>query len=161
MSVELPFQLKYELSRRQRLFPHLMFWVRKFYGVMIFLFGLVVSVVIFWWFFSILILVFWITRDIWIEIADVVFHRVKRMDIIVEENRFGILVGVKRKWLFLYGIISMDQYIPGIWTIHHCSGRWVQIPESVITAEQVHYIKDVAAQGSPEGIQTDFDPFDD
>lgn len=153
MAAEIPFHLQYELSRRQRLVPHLRIWVPglPLVAASVLMFALCVFAK--WWLFPLLLLVLWFCKGFWIGLIDVVAHPVRKMDVIVEENGLGFLVGGQRWWIFLDGVVGIDRFCRDTWTIRHHNGHVINIPVSAISEEQLQHIRDAAKKGhTPEGI---------
>jgi hypothetical protein len=154
MQIEIPFHLMYELTRRQRFLPHLKVWMPYLPSALALVVGSLLLVRVRWWLFPFTLFAFWMTCGLWVGFVEIAFRSVKPMDIVVEENGLGFLAGGERCFLFLDGIRFMKQLIPGVWTIYHHNGHVVHIPNSAITADQVSYIKEIAAKGkTPEGVQ--------
>ncbi len=150
-----PYQLKYELTRKQRLLAHWKVW-RPFLPMLVILMGGALLVARFrWWLFPAPLLVLFQSRGFWRGLVDVVICRVRVVDAVIEENGLGVLLGSGERWhVFLDGVLSVRQLVPGLWTIQHRCGWVLHIPVSAITDEQVQHIKDAAARGrTAEGIQ--------
>lgn len=149
-----PFELRYSLSRRERLVPHLKLWGPLSVLVPAVLALLVASAFVTWW--AGLWAVVWslLFRNFFRGLADVAFRRSAVMDLRVEENGLGLLAGGERWWLFLDGLTGIDQLTAGVWTLQHWNGSVVHIPAAVIGDEQLAYLRAAMAQGrTPEGVQ--------
>lgn len=106
-----------------------------------------------WWALALLASLF-LFRGFFIGILDVVVHRERDMDIIIEDKGLGFLAGGERWWIFLDGIINIGKYHRDVWTIQHHNGVVVNILASEITDDQLAHLKSAAAHGrTPEGIQ--------
>jgi len=111
---ELPFELRYQLSRRQRLVPHLRLWgawavVLPLAVVETFLHGR-------WWSVLLGLVLVWFFRNLFRGLLDVCLRRTVTMDVRVEENALGVLLGGQRWWLFLDGLTRIDKMTAGVWT---------------------------------------------
>ena len=160
---QIPFQLNYSLSRAQRFIP----LVRRegvvgsAFVVMMFLLFVVECVLslILGVFEGVALLgalalgTYWLHRQIFVPLADVVFVPLRKMDVTVEENAAGVLIGKERWYLFLDGIKAIRKYRNDIWTVEHF-GTVLQIAASAITEEQLEYLRAAMERGrTPEGIQ--------
>lgn len=162
--VTFPCQLRYTLSRGQRLIPHLRIW-----GIGLTL--LVVGLVSFFLImtvvsicsldllsalgFGVLALVFGILFGRLLGgLIDVVFVPTSRMDVTLEENALGILLGKERWYLFLDGVTRIDRFHRAVWTLQHFNGYVLHIAASAISEEQLDHIRQRMEFGrTPQGIQ--------
>lgn len=134
--------------------PHLRIWLPYLPGVVGAVVVGVFLVVGRWWLFPVLLLSFWLFRGFWTGLLDVAIHSVKQMDIIIDEDGLGFLMGGERFWLFLDGMIRIDRICSDTWTFCHHNGHVIHVPVSVITEEQVDSIRQAAAKGkTPEGVR--------
>jgi hypothetical protein len=69
------------------------------------------------------------------------------MDVQVEENGVGLLIGKDRWWLFKDGFLSIKQLTNGVWTLEHWNGNVIHIPAAAITEAQLSYFR-AAIEGS-------------
>lgn len=151
---EVPFELRYQLSRRQRLVPHLKLWGPLSVLIPLVLIALVVSFLRIWWAGLLALAWMWIFRNFFRGLADVLFRKTAVMDLRFEENGLGYLAGGERWWLFLDGLTSIDQLIAGVWTLQHWNGSVVHIPTDAITDAQLAYLRAAMARGkTPERVQ--------
>lgn len=162
--LQIPFHLWYTLSRPQRLVPHLRIWgtpLTLFVVVMVLFFcvqtvvsacslsGAGVAV-----FGSLALFVFVLYRGLFVGLLDVLLVPVRCMDVIVEENATGILVGTERWYLFLDGITDLRKFRDDTWTIQHFNGCVLHIAASAIREEQIAYIRTGMERGrTPQGIR--------
>jgi hypothetical protein len=164
MPPQIPFQLRYSLSRAQRLVPHLHIWGRFYtpFAVLMLLFFLVQTVV------SVCMLsasgvvlfggltlgCFALLRGLYVGLLDVLLVPVREMDVIIEENAAGILAGGERWYLFLDGILDIRRFRDDTWTVQHYNGTVLHIAADAITEEQVDYLKAAMERGrTPEGVR--------
>ncbi|HXG11597.1 MAG TPA: hypothetical protein VNK04_17715 [Gemmataceae bacterium] len=149
-----PFELRYSLSRWQRLAPHLRLWGPLSVLVPCVMAVLVASALVTWW--AGLGAVVWalLFRNFFCGLADVALRRSAPMDLRIEENGLGFLANGERWWLFLDGLTGIDQLAAGVWTLQHWNGSVVHIPAAVISDEQLAHLRTAMARGrTPEGVQ--------
>jgi hypothetical protein len=152
--VQFPFHLRYQLTRRQRLLPHLKIWAPALPIMAFTAAGLLVVLLRWWWLAPLGLAWLWLFRNFFVGLADVLLRPTAPMDLIVVENGLGFLAGGERWWLFLDGVLSVGQLTAGVWTLQHFNGSVIHISADVITIEQVDYLKAAAARGrEPEQIR--------
>src|ERR1700677_1018238 len=96
----LPFELRYNLTRRQRLIPHLRIWGRHAPLIIVCVAGAAAGVVyLSWWCLALLFCLLFIFRGFFIGFLNVVVVRRQFMDLVIEQNGLGFLVG-KERWYF-------------------------------------------------------------
>src|SRR5437588_7740880 len=105
---EVPFELRYQLSRRQRLVLHLRIWgvVYTPFVVVVFTFFCVQTIVnacsLTWAgvavFGGLALGVFILLRGLFVGLLDVLLVPVRSVDLRIEENGLGFLVGGERWW---------------------------------------------------------------
>jgi hypothetical protein len=160
---QIPFHLRYTLSRSQRLVTT----VRTYWGVLWTLFVLVlfsffcVETVVsagslsgmgLAVFGGLALFVLLVYRGLFIGLIDVLLVPVRRMDIMVEENAAGILIGTERWYLFLDGITDLRKY-RDTWTIEHWNGIVLHVPADAISEDQIGHLKSAMQRGrTPEGF---------
>jgi hypothetical protein len=151
---EVPFSLCYDLTRRQRLIPHLRTWQP---AIPLILFGVVGSallVALRWWCVPLLLFWVWFFRGFFVGLANVLLRPVVHMDLRVEENVLEFPAGGERWCLFLDGLMSIQQLTPGVWTLQHWNGTVINIPAAAITDDQLAHLRAAMERGrSPEGIR--------
>lgn len=161
---QVPFHLQYTLNRRQRLVPHVRIW-----GVLLtllvpslFLFFCTMAVVkacsLDWLnlvgFGALALGLFALFRSLLIGLGDVLLIRSRRMDVIIEENAAGVLLGKERWYLFLDGINRIDRLHPDVRTLQHFNGCILHIAAAAISEEQLDHIRQAMERGqTPAGIQ--------
>jgi hypothetical protein len=161
---EVPFELRYQLSRWQRLLPHLRIWGVAYtpFVVGVFLFFCVQTIVSVCWlswpgvavFGGLALGMFLLLRGLFVGLLDVLLVPVRRMDVRVEENGLGFLIGKERWWLFLDGLTSIEQHNAGVWILQHWNGWVVLIPVDAITDTQLAHLRTAMERGrTPEGVQ--------
>jgi hypothetical protein len=149
--LELPFQLKYDLHRRERIVPHLVHWLRLFPGVAILLGTSIWLMTKSFWFLPLLLLGLYSAKNCLKGIIDVLIHPVWHMDIVVDESRLGILDGGQRFYLHMSEIEDIKNTYNIAWTIAYLDGTVINIPVNCISDEQIAYLKACSARGSRNG----------
>jgi hypothetical protein len=161
---EVPFELEYELSRRQRLAL-----LRHDWGVVFAPFAVavltffcvqtVVSAASVGWpglavFGGLALGMFGLHHGLFIGLLDVLLVPARRINVRVEQNGLGLLIGGERWWLFLDGLTRIEQDIPGVWTLRHWNGWVVYVPADAITDAQLAYLRSEMERGrTPEGVR--------
>jgi hypothetical protein len=162
--IQIPFLLQYSLNRRQRLVPHLKIWGTLYvpFIVCLFLFFVVQAFVTpftqgIWAgvFFGALALgLFLLLRGLFVGVLDVLFVPLRQMDVVVEENAAGILIGTERWYLFLDGITDIRKFRDDTWTVQHWNGCVLHIAATAISDEQLDHLRAAMERGrTPEGIR--------
>src|SRR5262245_12068333 len=115
-----PFHVRYTLSRGQRLTPHLRIYgvVSTLFNVTVFVFFCAQSVASTWTFSAegmavfgaLAIFVFVLHRRLVVGLLDVLIVPMRRMDVVVEADAAGILIGAERWYLFLDGITDLRKF---------------------------------------------------
>ena len=154
---DVPFRLQYTLSCWQRLVPHCRLCGTGFaaLAVVVFLFLFVAAIVAAWSFklqqlaaFAVsALLVLVLCRKVFAGLVDVLLVPVRRMDVIVEENAAGILVGDERWYLFLDGITDLRKLSDDIWTVQFFNGWVLHIPVSAIQDDQIAHLRSAMERG--------------
>jgi hypothetical protein len=141
-TLPLPFTLQYELTRRQRLIPHLKLWRSLAPSMIVGLVGPLVGAVYWSWWLLVLLLVFLLlVRGFFVGLLDVLLVARKPMDLLVERRGLGFLAGEKRWFLMLDGLTGFDELTPGLWTLQHWNGAVIHIPGSLLDEEQVAFFR--------------------
>jgi hypothetical protein len=143
---ELPFHLKYELNRRQRLIPHLKIWQMQGWFVTLILAAAPYILFIHWWLIIIPLGIVWFFKGYFVGLIDVLLCPMRKMDVIIDENNIGYLAGDVRRWIDMARILSVDMLYKEVWTLCHYSGIVIHIPVSVISEKQIRYIKKACGQ---------------
>jgi hypothetical protein len=159
-----PFHLRYSLSRAQRFVPHLRIWGMPLTLLVVGLFGFFcVMAVMSAWLFNVMgligfgvlaVFLFVLFRGLLVGLLDVLLVPVRNMDVIIEENAAGILLGGERWYLFLDGITRIDRFRDDTWTIQHCNGSVLHIAAAELSPEQLAYIRAAMERSrTPEGVR--------
>ena len=140
-----PFQLQYELNRRQRLIPHLVIW-GQYLPAYIIVAGCLIFASVHWspWLLLGLIAVLRLTKGFFIGLSNIITQPKHEMDILVEENGLGYLAGGERWWVPLDGVLKVGKIHPDVWTVFHYNGTVINIPVGVITDEQIKHLQSKA-----------------
>jgi hypothetical protein len=161
---QIPFQLRYSLSRSQRLVPHLRIFgvAHALFVVVLFTFFAVQGVVSVGArsflgiavFGGLALAMYLLHLGLFVGLLDVLLVRVRSMDVIIADNAAGIMVDSERWYLFLDGIKDMRKYRRDTWTIQHCNGTVLHIAASALSEEQIEYIRNAMERGrTPQGVQ--------
>jgi hypothetical protein len=162
---QIPFHLRYTLSRSQRLVTTLrIHWGLPWtlFILCLFSFFCIRTIVSAWSlsgiglavFGGLALFVFLSHRGLFVGLIDVLLVPVRRMDVIVEENAAGILFGTERWYLFLDGITGLRRFSDNTWTIQHYNGTTFLVDASAISEDQIDYLKAAMERGrTPEGFK--------
>jgi hypothetical protein len=138
----LPFELRYDLTRRQRLIPHLRIWRPFALMIIVSVAGSAWAVVYRgWWYLALLLPLLFIFRGFFIGFLNVLLVGRQHMDIVVEQNGLGFLAGKERWYIALDGLTSFDELAEGVWTVQHWNGSVVHIPAELLSMEQVEFFR--------------------
>lgn len=161
---EVPFHLRYTLTRTQRLVPHLRIWGPIWSACMVILLAFVLYSVIasavlrdakgVFAFTAAALGLFVLFRGLFVGLLDVLLVPARKVDVIIEENTADILIGGERWCLFLDGITRIGKYRRDVWTIQHHNGSVLHVPTSAIAEAQIAHLTAAMERGrTPEGIQ--------
>ncbi len=145
-----PFRLQYALGRRDRLAvefpPHL----PALGAALGFVLGIgYLAAVVSSWFLLFLILPTLLTRGLVLFLADLALVPARSVDVLVEADRLGLLVGSDRVWLYLDGVIQVCRSNDGrTWTLLHLNGSVLTIPGAAIRPEQLDFLKGFALRAA-------------
>ncbi len=138
----LPFELRYYLTRRQRLIPHLSIWARHAPLVIVCIAGAAAGVVyLSWWCLALLLSLLFIFRGLFIGFFNVVCVRRQATDLAIEQNVLGFLVRTERWYFALDCLTRFDKLAKGVWTMQHGNDSVVNIPAELLNAEQVEFFR--------------------
>lgn len=143
--------IRYVLSRRQRLLPHLCVWGPFFtcciVGIEAILgWKLALSAAQLEWsrmlFLGLLFSSFYVLfRGIMLGLRDVVFCRAREMNLVWEEDVIGVLMGSERLDLGLKSINKVSRYITDVWTIEFGNGAVLNIAASALSEAQIERLQ--------------------
>jgi hypothetical protein len=87
-------------------------------------------------------------------LVNVLICKDRWVDIELQADAAGILLGKERWYLFLDGITSIRQSPRDLWTIRHHNGFVLWIPVTAITGEQIEHLRAAMVRGhTPEGVR--------
>ncbi|QQL44080.1 hypothetical protein [Sulfuriroseicoccus oceanibius] len=137
-------ELQYDLTRRQRLIPHLRAWGVAQLFVIVGLVGAVAAAFEGSWVFAVLIglLVLCFGRGYIIGLLNVIFVGSQHMDIRIEDNGLGYMAGKERWYIFLDGLTAVRDLERSVWTIQHWNGTVVNIPKSELSEDTLAFLRD-------------------
>ncbi len=136
-----PFQLRYSLSRRQRLASELLPWVPAVTGSLGFGIGVaVLAVDVSRGFLLLLVIPALIYRGLFALVLDLVVHPGQVVEVVVDETQLEMRAGRQRLILPLEGIIQVFRSGRS-WTVLHFNGSALSIPAAAIQEAQVDYLK--------------------
>lgn len=144
-----PFRLQYELTRRQRLAVELTPWLPCLAACLGFTVGVTyLSLVASRWFLPLLALPPIAYRGFFAFLFDIVVRPAKPIDVLVEEDRLGVIVEGERRWLSLAGVIQVYRSEQDAWTLLHFNGSILTIPGPAITPDQLDFLKGFALRAA-------------
>jgi hypothetical protein len=141
-----PFRLQYALGRRHRLAveftPHLPACAAALgFTTGVLYLALVVSP----WFLALLAWPAFACRKVVAFLVDLLAVPARPVDVLVEADRLGVLVGHERVWLYLDGVIQVFSADTGrTWTLLHLNGSVLTIPADAIRPDQLDFLKGFA-----------------
>lgn len=138
---QLPLELRYALTRRQRLVPHLKIWRHHALLAIVCIVGAAAAVQRSWGFVLLLLFFLFIFRGFFLGLLNVLLVRKQAMDIVVEQNGVGFLAGGERWYFCLDGLTGFGQLASGVWTVQHWNGSVVNIPADLLDEEQVEFFR--------------------
>jgi hypothetical protein len=148
---DVPFRLRYGLTRRHRLAVELTPWLPALAATLGFGFGVVyLGRVVSPAFFALLPLPVVLLPGLVRFAHDLLAHPLRPVDVLVEHDRLGVLVGGERRWLALDGVIQLYRSGPDAWTLLHLNGSVLLIPADAITRGQVEFLQGFALRAARE-----------
>lgn len=146
---DVPFRLSYGLTRRHRLAVELAPWLPALaasagFGLGVVFLGRTVSPL----FFPLLLLPVVLAPGLIRFLYDLLARPLRPVDVLVEHDRLGVLVGGGRRWLRLDGVIQVYKSGPGAYTLLHLNGSVLTIPADAITREQVLFLQGFALRAA-------------
>lgn len=147
-----PFHLHFSLTRRQRLVVELYPWLPAIAGTTGFLIGTLYLVLfVSAWFLLLVLLPVVAYRGLFAFALDIAFRARQPVDIVIEEERLGVLIDGNRRWLNLDGIFQVFRSETGsTWTVLHLDGTVLTIPADAIAIDQLDYLKSFALRAARE-----------
>lgn len=140
---ELPITLEYDLSRRQRLIPHLRSWgPYQAVGILVFAAVTAAASRLSLWALFAWILFMFALRGYFIGLFNVLFIASQRMDVRIEANGLGYLFGKERYYVCLDGLTAVRDLERSVWTIQHWNGTVINVPKELLAAETLAFLRD-------------------
>ncbi len=141
-----PFRLRYALGRRDRFAVEFTPHMPAAAAALGFTSGIVyLAAVVSPWFAVLLAWPAYMTRNVLSFLAELLVVSARPVDVLVEADRMGLLVGTERVWLYLDGLIQVYRTDGGrTWTVLHFNGSVLLVPAGAITAEQVLFLQGFA-----------------
>jgi hypothetical protein len=147
----------YSLTRRQRLIPHLKIWGPLYVPFALMLLGFFAirtafAVLSLEWmailtFGGLFVFFVFFLRGMIVGLLDALFVPTREMDITIENNGLGVMLGETRWYLFLDGITRLTEYVDGLWTVEHYNGLVLHIPRHMISDDQLTHIRERMTHG--------------
>ncbi|MBX9584298.1 MAG: hypothetical protein K2X87_28700 [Gemmataceae bacterium] len=146
-----PFHLRYSLTRGQRSAVELAPWLPCLAAALGFAAGAAfLARVVSPWFLLLLPLPAALFPGFVGFLYDLAAHPLRPVDVVVEAERLGVLVGGGRVWLPLAGVIQVYRSNHDTWTLLHLNGSVLTIPAGAITREQVEFLQGFALRAARE-----------
>jgi hypothetical protein len=146
-----PVHLIYDLSRRQRLVAHLGMWLGNWPGFLLMLAApavvVALAVVKSPWFLLMLML-----PPLWNNVprflgglASGLLVGSQRMDVVIEPQRIGNLVGAERQWSALEEVTRVERFAD-MWVIQSADSV-IDVPVSVVDPEYMAHVRAMSKEG--------------
>ena len=153
-------ELQYDLTRKQRLIPHLRIWgVTQLFVILgVFAVATATAQRSWWTAIVVVLLILWFGRGYIIGLFNVGFVRLQHMDIRIEDNGLGYMAGKERWYIFLDGLTAVRDLERSVWTVQHWNGTIVNIPKKILSDEALEFLRDWVCRAndirSKYGIQS-------
>jgi len=145
-------ELRYDLTRRQRLIPHIR--ACRLTQLLVILGAVGVGLAAArgpWWIFLITALfVLWFSRCYAVGFWNVLFVKSQHMDIVIEDKGLGYMVGKERWYIFLDGLTAVRDLEKTVWTIQHWNGTLVNIPKTMLSEDALEFLCDWVRRANDE-----------
>ena len=146
---DLPFRLRYGLSRRQRSAVEFAGWLPCLAAVLGLWAGAAfLALTVSPWFLLLLAPPVLIFPGLVLFLYDLLAHPLRPVDVLVEHDRLGVLDGGERRWLYLDGVVQVYRSDRDAWTLLHLNGSVLTIPADAITREQVEFLQGFALRAA-------------
>lgn len=145
-----PFHLRYELSRAQRLGPHLLPWAPCLgtslgFTLGVLFLGKVVSV----WFLPLLVFPAVYCRRFFALALGILVHPVEPVDLFADETHLDLRAGGVSVRFALAGIVQVYKSEGNTWTVLNRDNTAITIPAAAISEEQLRYLKSFVRRAVP------------
>lgn len=138
----LPAHLRYQLTRRQRLIPHLGLWGPLGPAfVVCFAVSLFATFAESRWFLVAVLIWAWCGYGYVAGLVGILRYRVCDVDLIIEPLGIGYLAAGQRWYVHMDGVLSIRQLLDGVWTIAHFNGTVFNVPADSMPDECVSHIR--------------------
>lgn len=137
-------ELQYNLTRRQRLIPHIRAWGLSQLLVILGVIGVGFAVDRGSWWIALFaaLFVLWFGRGYLAGLWNVLFVKLQHMDIVIEDKGLGYMVGKERWYIFLDGLTAVRDLERTVWTIQHWNGTVVNIPKTMLSEDALNFLRD-------------------
>lgn len=145
-------ELQYDLTRKQRLIPHIRAWgVTQLFVI----FGMIgIGAAMAWgaWWTALIVALFvlWVGRGYIVGLLNVIFVKAQHMDIRIEDNGLGYMAGKERWYIFLDGLTAVRDLEKTVWTVQHWNGTVVNIPKTMLSEEVLKFLRDWVRRANAE-----------
>ena len=145
-------ELQYDLTRRQRLIPHIRAWGLSQLLVILGAIGVGFAVDRGPWWIALIaaLFVLWFGRGYVAGLWNVIFVKLQHMDIVIEDKGLGYLVGKERWYIFLDGLTAVRDLERTVWTIQHWNGTVVNIPKTMLSEDSLNFLRDWVRRANDE-----------
>ena len=137
-------ELQYDLTRKQRLLPHIRVWGVTQIFVIIGLIGVGAAVMHGSWRIApfVALLVLWGGRGYITGLINVILVKSHHMEIRIEDNGLEFMAGKDRWYIYLDGLTAIRNLEKTVWTIQHWNGTIVNIPKKDLTEDVLNFLRD-------------------
>lgn len=137
-------ELKYDLTRRQRLIPHVRAWGFAQVFLLPGIIAIVAAVVTkpSWTLVIPSLLILWFVRRYLVGVFNVLLKRRQKMDIVIEDSGLGFMIGTERFYVFLDGLTAVRDLESSVWTVQHWNGTVVNIPKKILPDDALEFLRD-------------------
>ncbi|MEM9081429.1 MAG: hypothetical protein AAGC74_12135 [Verrucomicrobiota bacterium] len=137
-------ELQYDLTRMQRLIPHIRAWGVVQLFVIAGLVGAVAAAIDGSWISAVVmgLLVLWFGRGYIIGLLNVIFVQSQHMDIRIEDKGLGYMSGKERCYILHDGLTAVREFERSVWTIQHWNGTVINIPKKELSADTLAFLQD-------------------
>jgi hypothetical protein len=145
-----PFHLRYDLSRGQRLGPHLLPWAPCLGASLGYTLGIVfLAKVVSAWFLPALVLPAIYCRRFFALALGILVHPAEPVDLFADETHLELRAGGVSVRFALAGIVQVYRSEHNTWTVLNRDNTAVTIPAAVISEEQLRYLKSFVRRTVP------------
>lgn len=137
-------EFQYDLTRKQRLIPHIRAWGVSQLLVILGMIGVGAAVTQGSWGVALFaaLIILWFGRGYFIGLVNGIFVKLQHMDIRIEDNGLGFMAGNERWYIFLDGLTAVRDLEPSVWTVQHWNGTVVNIPKKVLSEDVLEFLQD-------------------